>query len=89
MKNNSWSLALRVMANLSAWIAGPVIIALFLGKWLDEKYNTAPWLFLGIMGLAFFISMYGLVINALKEFKKIESEAKLVQDTKEEKEEKK
>lgn len=75
MKNDSWSLALRVMAQLSGWIAFPVIIALFLGKWLDKKFNTEPWLFLGTIGLAFLISMYGLIIKALKEFKKIEKEA--------------
>lgn len=62
------------MAALSGWIAFPVIIALFLGKWLDKKFNTDPWLFLATIGLAFLISMYGLVINALKEFKKIEKE---------------
>ena len=58
------------MAALSGWIAFPVIIALFLGKWLDKKFNTDPWLFLATIGLAFLISMYGLVINALKEFKR-------------------
>ncbi len=89
MKNDSWALALRVMVNLSAWIAGPVIIALFLGRWLDERYNTAPWLFLGTMGFAFLISMYGLVTNALKEFKKIEADAKSLKDNKREEKEKK
>ncbi len=74
MKNDNWSLALRVMANLSGWIAFPVIIALFLGRWLDRKFNSEPWLFLATIGVAFLISMYGLVINALKEFKKIEKE---------------
>lgn len=74
MKNDNWSLALRVMANLSGWIAFPVIIALFLGRWLDRKFNSEPWLFLATIGVAFLISMCGLVINALKEFKKIEKE---------------
>lgn len=74
MKNDNWSLALRVMANLSGWIAFPVIIALFLGRWLDKKFNSEPWLFLATIGVAFLVSMYGLVVNALKEFKKIEKE---------------
>ncbi len=74
MKNESWALALKVMAKLSGWIAFPVIIATFLGKWLDKKFGTEPWLFLGTVGLAFLVSMYGLIINALKEFKKIDSE---------------
>lgn len=74
MKNDNWSLALRIMVNLSGWIAFPVIIALFLGKWLDKRFNTEPWLFLATIGLAFIVSMYGLVLKALKEFKRIEKE---------------
>lgn len=74
MKNESWSVALKVMANISGWIAFPVIIGLFLGRWLDERFGTEPWLFLATIGVCFLISIYGLVINALKEFKKIEKE---------------
>ena len=72
MKDNYLAISLRVLANLTAWIAGPVIIGVFLGKWLDNYYHTEPWLFLVSIGFCFLISMYGLVINALKEFKKIE-----------------
>jgi F0F1-type ATP synthase assembly protein I len=75
MKKDSWSLALRTMAQISGWIAFPVIVGLFLGKWLDKKYGTEPWLFLTTIGVCFLISIYGLIINALKEFKKIEAEA--------------
>lgn len=74
MKNDTWSLALKVMANISGWIAFPVIIGLFLGKWLDRRFGTEPVLLLVTMGTCFLVSMYGLVINALKEFKKIEKE---------------
>jgi len=74
MKNDSWSLALKVMANISGWIAFPVIIGLFLGRWLDKRFGTEPWLFLATIGICFIISIYGLVINSLKEFKKIEKE---------------
>jgi F0F1-type ATP synthase assembly protein I len=76
MKNDSWTIALRVLGNLSGWIIGPIIIGLIVGKWLDRKYGTEPWLFLTTIGVCFLISMYGLVINALKEFKKIERESK-------------
>lgn len=74
MKNESWSLALKVMANISGWIAFPVIIGLFLGRWLDRRFGTEPWLFLATIGACFIISIYGLVINSLKEFKKIEKD---------------
>jgi len=74
MKNESWATALRVMAKLSGWIAFPVLIGTFLGQWLDRKFGTEPWLFLGTIAFAFLISMYGLVTNAIKEFKKVDDE---------------
>jgi len=76
MKKDSWNLALKIMANISGWIAFPVIIGLFLGKWLDQKFKTEPWLFLLTIGFCFFVSMFGLVTNALKEFKQIERDYK-------------
>jgi len=75
MKNDSWGLALKDMVNVSGWIAFPVIIGLYLGKWLDDKFGTSPWLFFITIGLSFAVSLYGLTINALKEFKQVEKEA--------------
>lgn len=74
MKTESWALALKVMARLTCWIAFPVIIGSFLGDWLDQRFNTKPWLFLATIGVSFLISMYGLIINAIKEFKKVEKD---------------
>ncbi len=81
-KNNYWPTALRIMVRLTGWIAFPVIIAIFLGKWLDRRYDTEPWLFLLTIGISFTISMIGLVINAVKEFKKIEREVQAKPDEK-------
>jgi len=75
MKDNYLAITLRVLANLTAWVAGPVIIGVFLGKWLDNHFHTEPLLFLISIGFCFLVSMYGLVINAMKEFRKIEIEA--------------
>lgn len=74
MKNESWALALKVMSKLAGWIAFPVILGTFLGEWLDKKFGTEPWLFLATIAFAFLISMYGLIMNALREFKKIDEE---------------
>jgi len=83
--DNKWlQPALQVFAKLSGWIAFPVIIGAFLGKWLDKRYGTEPWLFLGVVGFSFIISMFGLVSNALKEFKKIEKQSKEEKENKEE-----
>jgi len=74
MKHESWALALKVMAKLVGWIAFPVVLGTFLGQWLDKKFGTDPWLFLATIAFAFTVSMYGLITNALQEFKKIDKE---------------
>ncbi len=71
-----WQPGLVLFFRLSGWIAGPVIIAVFFGKWLDKKYDTEPWLFLLTVGIAFFFSMFGIVHDSLKEIKKIEAASK-------------
>jgi F0F1-type ATP synthase assembly protein I len=79
-KNNSrapwWQPGMLLFARLSGWIGGPIIVALFVGKWLDKKYNTEPWLFLASVGVAFLISSYGIVRDTMRERKRIEKEAK-------------
>lgn len=80
IKNNNnvpwWQPAVLMFARLSGWIAGPVIVAIFLGKWLDKKYSTEPWLFLLSVGIAFAVSMVGIVRDTKKEMGKIEKENK-------------
>jgi len=75
-KNNSkqawWQPALILFAKFSGWIVVPVIAGAFIGKWLDDRYNTDHWLFLVLVGFAFLISMFGLIKNVAEEYKKIE-----------------
>ncbi|MBI4778833.1 AtpZ/AtpI family protein [Candidatus Falkowbacteria bacterium] len=74
-KNNSaawWQPAVMMFVKLSGWIAGPIIIALYLGKWLDKKYNSSPRLLIICIGIAFFVSMIGLTKEAVREYKKID-----------------
>ncbi len=52
-------------------------MGVFVGKWLDRKYGTEPWLFLLSVGVAFILSMFGIVRDALKAMKDIEKEARL------------
>jgi len=71
-----WQPSLILFTKLSGWIAGPIIIAIFVGKYLDKKYNTDPWLFLLSVGVAFLFSTFGIIRDALKEMKRIEKEEK-------------
>ena len=70
-KTSTYQQALAVFAKISGWVAGPVIIALLAGKYLDERYQTKPWLFLSLTGLAFVISIVGLVKEATIYIKQI------------------
>jgi len=72
-----WQPAIIMFARLSAWIIGPVIVGLFIGKWLDNKYQSKPWLFLLSMAIAFVISIVGLIKNTKDEYEKIEAADKL------------
>lgn len=64
---------LFMFAKMSGWIAFPVLSAIILGRWLDRKYGTEPWLFLLCVGAAFLISMIGLVLSASKIYKDIDT----------------
>ncbi|MFA5318550.1 MAG: AtpZ/AtpI family protein [Patescibacteria group bacterium] len=71
-----WQPGLLMFSRMSGWIIGPVVLGIFLGKWLDRRYDTEPWLFLLTVGLAFIISMIGLVKDAFKEIEKLSKEDK-------------
>lgn len=67
-----WQPALVISLKFSGWIIFPVLIAILLGQWLDRRQGTEPWLFLACVGVAFIVSLAGLIKNVLAEYKKIE-----------------
>lgn len=71
-----WQPGLLLFGKLSGWIVGPVVLGVVVGKWLDKKYGTEPWLFVITVGAAFMISSFGIVRDAMREMKKISEEAK-------------
>lgn len=77
-----WQPALLMFARFSVWIVAPVIIGAVLGKWLDKRYGTEPWLFLAAIGAAFIISTIGLVKNVTEEFRKIDKNNRINEDRK-------
>lgn len=74
MKNNYSGKIINLLINTTAWIVGPVLVGILVGKILDQKFKTDPWLFLISVGVCFLVSMFGLIRNALKEFRSIEEE---------------
>ena len=71
-----WEPAVEIFIQVSGWIAAPVVISLVLGKYLDSRFETSPWIFLSLTGLAFIISIYGIVNVVGRYMKKIEEEGK-------------
>jgi len=69
-----WQPALVIGGEITGWIVGPLILALFLGDWLDKKYASAPKFLLISVGIAFVISNVGIITNTIKAAKKIEKD---------------
>jgi len=69
-----WQPGMELFLKLSGWIGGPIIVAIFVGKWLDKKYASEPWLFLLCTAVAFLFSMGALIVIGAKEFKRIDGD---------------
>lgn len=82
-KTPFWQPAIIIFAQVTGWIAVPIIIALYVGRWLDNRYSSEPWLFIASMAVAFLISSIGIVRVTLGYIKKIEKEAREKKDKEE------
>ncbi|MFA5134393.1 MAG: AtpZ/AtpI family protein [Patescibacteria group bacterium] len=70
-----WQPALTVFGEVTGWIAAPILIALFSGRYLDEKFDSEPWFFLGLTAAAFIVSTVGIVQVAGKYIKQLEKDS--------------
>lgn len=64
-----WQPGLLLFYRLSGWIAGPIIIAIFVGRWLDKKYQTELWIFIFFICIALIVSIIGIGRDVIKEIK--------------------
>lgn len=71
-----WQPAVIMFAKMSGWVVTPVIVAIFLGRFLDAKYDIEPWGSLLAVFVAFLISVYGIVKNAKQEYRRMDEEDK-------------
>lgn len=69
---SKWLVGIVLFTKVSVWIVGPILVALFLGKYMDAKYGTEPWMFIGAMVIAFITSMIAITKVALKYIKKVD-----------------
>jgi F0F1-type ATP synthase assembly protein I len=63
---------LQIFGIISSWIVAPIVGALLLGSWLDEKYNHENFFTLTFIAVAFIITCVGIVKEALKAIKSLE-----------------
>jgi F0F1-type ATP synthase assembly protein I len=71
---NWWKPGVVIFTKVSASVAIPIIFALFIGKYLDTKYGTTPWIFLGLTAIAFVISLISIWRSLAGYMKKLEKE---------------
>ncbi|NQT49293.1 AtpZ/AtpI family protein [Candidatus Kuenenbacteria bacterium] len=71
-----WKPAIELFAQVSCWIVFPIIIGLYLGRWLDEKYSSEPLYLIVCLGVAFLITNVGLIVQTLKTAKKMDKTEK-------------
>ena len=62
-------LALIIFTEMTTWIVLPIIGALFLGRWLDQRQETGNLYFFGLTALAFVISCVGVSLVGAKYLK--------------------
>jgi hypothetical protein len=64
-----WRDGVIVFTKISAYISVPVIIASYVGEYLDNKYNSGNLLFLLSVGIAFIITIF-LIWREMKVYRK-------------------
>ncbi len=78
---NFWlNVGLRMFAESTGWIAIPVVGALYLGRYLDEKQSTGNLYFFGLTALAFIISCVGLSLIGMKYLKMLDTDKEKKKD---------
>ncbi len=65
-----WKSGLALFSRVSSWIIGPIFFAVFLGRFLDKRYDIEPWIFLSIVGFAIVIAFFGIFRETKREMKK-------------------
>ncbi len=71
-----WEPGLALFFRIFTSTVIPIILALYIGKYLDDKYHTTPWIFLGLTLIAFLISIILIWRNLSKYMKNVEKEVK-------------
>lgn len=69
-----WREALIVFGRMSGWVATPILVAVFLGRYLDKKYLSGDKYFFIMIAAGFFISIFGIYRESKKYQRSIDRE---------------
>lgn len=69
---NWWRPAIEIFSQVSGWIVVPLVLALIIGKNLDTRFDSEPWIFLSFALFGFLISFFGIFRVVIKYVQKIE-----------------
>ncbi len=72
--------AIKVFSRMSGYIIGPVILGLVVGKTIDARYHTSPRAVIISIIVASVISFIGLIKEAMKYVKTIDTKPKTPTD---------
>ena len=78
-----WQPGIEVFSQIAGLIVFPLLFAIFLGNWLQDRYGHEPWLYIGSVATAFVITNVGLVVITVKASRKMQD---ISEDNKKEKE---
>ena len=71
-----WQEGVVFFYEITAWIVGPIIGGIFLGKYIDTKYQTEPKFFFICVAIAFAITNIGLITETLRYNKRLKEISK-------------
>ncbi|HOX10677.1 MAG TPA: AtpZ/AtpI family protein [Candidatus Moranbacteria bacterium] len=66
-----WHRELALFFKMSCWICFPAVAGAFIGKFLDRKFHSEPWLFLFCIGFSFVLSIVEIIIIGMKEMENL------------------
>jgi F0F1-type ATP synthase assembly protein I len=68
--------SLNLALSLAGIVVIPLVLAALAGRWLDNRFGTWPWIFLGMTLFVFVISNIFIVFRSMKAMQEIEQEGK-------------
>lgn len=77
-----WGVGIYLCTRLTMWLVLPVIGSFFLGKFLDNYFDTKPIFFFIALGIAFIVSQIGIIKEASRCMRDLDlaGRAKVVKD---------